>query len=230
MQHAQAPVLKRLSCSFCMFFGLFVACLHAQDGDQQSGFIISLAGDTTWGQILSGKTNYQHQRRVYFVDELGMNIHYDPELISGYGYGDSVYVSRTRPFDYKKAFERDSVFMKKVVSGPATLLRYFPPKQELPLTGGSKYIEYLIMPDGQSYELIVPHYQDRLRLAFLGMPTWTKRINRSSFSREELPRLVRRFNQFYREPTGTQQGDEPSANSRASSSSNSNTSSSSGKP
>lgn len=186
--------VKRLALSGCLLFLLSCSALFAQETGKYSGYIISHSGDTTFGTVIPGNSVYHRQRRVRFIDELGIRAHYDAELLTAYGYGDSLYVSRTRPFDYKKPFERDSVFMACSVFGAASLYRYFPPKSKVPLAGNVDFMEFLRMPNGQVYELMAPNFRKRLALAFLGQLSLTEMVRRATFSRKDMSRIVRRFN------------------------------------
>lgn len=197
MSGLNTPVLRLLAVfGFLLTFCCLPSSLTAQKAGKYPGFIVSVKGDTTFGTLITGKNVYVNQRRIQFVDELGIRSRYDAELIAGYGFEDSTYASLTRPFDFRSIFERDSVFMAVIVAGPATLYRYFPPKLETPLAGGVEFVEYLRMPNGVQYALTVPHFRDRLALAFAGLNEFTAKVTADKLSWEEVPALIREYNRY----------------------------------
>lgn len=184
------------------------ASVQAQDEEKRrypllsnrfsEGYLVNLEGDTAYGYIRPGNT-FRDQMKVYYFDYYGGRTFYRGDRIRGYGYEELHYTSFATPYNFSDAFTDSTIFLLRVVNGPAKLYRFYTRRSMLTLQRGPAYLDLLVKPDGGQYEISYAFRWKRLSNAFEDHPTLSDDIAEELYRPEDTEEIVRTYNEWYRQ-------------------------------
>lgn len=191
---------------FCLRFvsllTLFIvsvpAGMQAQASRFPEGYIVSNAGDTTWGYVRSGD-DFKDQQQIIFYDEYVVKSKYTPERISAFGYNDRHFESKPRPVLYSGLLADTVIFLQRISNGPARLYRFYTRKSIFTLQQGPAFFDVLQKPDGSLYEVSYNFRWARIADALEDYPELAQAIRNELFGPEDIPEIIRAYNDWYAE-------------------------------
>ncbi|GAB4427081.1 MAG: hypothetical protein OHK0039_45290 [Bacteroidia bacterium] len=163
----------------------------------QEGYVVSLRGDTTMGFVRPGG-RFRDQQEIRFLDRYGVKVRYDASRLQGYGYGDKHYLAMPTPYYFSGLFSDTSLFLLRTVQGPASLYRFYTRRSVFTLQRGPAFFDLLIKPDGTRHEVSLSFRWKRVADAFEDYPELADAIRRDLYKPEELPLIVKLYNDWYR--------------------------------
>ena len=187
-----------------------VSCLYGQETRTKKekmsprlieGYIVSFSGDTTPGYIRPGNF-FKDQRRIRFMDYYGVKAKYSADRISAFGYDDKHYISYPTPYFFSGLFSDSSMFILRLIDGPASLYRYYTRRSLFTLQKGPAYFDLIIKPGGKQYEVSYSFKWKRIAEAFRDFPELYQAIQNDIYKPEDTRKIVRQYNIWYFEKTG----------------------------
>lgn len=172
--------------------------LYAQASRFPEGYIVSNAGDTTWGYVRSGD-DFKDQQQIVFYDEYVVKSKYTPERISAFGYNDRHFESKPRPVLYSGLLADTVIFLQRISEGPARLYRFYTRKSIFTLQQGPAFFDVLQKPDGSLYEVSYNFKWMRIADALEDYPELAQAIRNELFGPEDIPEIIRAYNDWYEE-------------------------------
>lgn len=172
--------------------------LQAQSSRYPEGYIVSNAGDTTWGYVRSGD-DFKDQQQIIFYDEYVVKSKYTPERISAFGYNDRHFESKPRPVLYSGLLADTVIFLQRISNGPARLYRFYTRKSIFTLQQGPAFFDVLQKPDGALYEVSYNFRWSRIADALEDYPELAQAIRNELFGPEDIPEIIRAYNDWYEE-------------------------------
>ena len=161
------------------------------------GYIVAFSGDTTAGYVRPGNL-FKDQQKIRFYDNFGHRAIYSSDRIAAYGYAGKHYISQTIPFNYSGLFSDSTLFLLRMVDGPAKLFRYYTRRSLFTLQKGPAYFDLLSMPDGSMHEVSYNFKWKRLAELFTDFPELAQAIRDEVYKPEETPEIVEQYNEWYR--------------------------------
>lgn len=186
----------------CLFlaFILLAAKLSAQASRFPEGYIVSFTGDTTWGFVRSGN-DFRDQKYIIFYDEYAVKAKYTPERIAAFGYQDRHYESMPRPYLYSGLLADTLMFMQRLIDGPATLFRFYTRRSLFTLQQQPAFFDLLEKPGGKLVEVSYNFKWKRIADALEEYPELAQAIRNDLFTPEDIPDIIRNYNEWYLEQT-----------------------------
>lgn len=172
--------------------------LKSQASRFPEGYIVSNAGDTTWGYVRSGD-DFKDQQQIIFYDEYVIKSKYTPERISAFGYNDRHFESKPRPVLYSGLMADTVIFLQRISDGPARLYRFYTRKSFFTLQQGPAFFDVLQKPDGRLYEVSYNFRWGRIADALEDYPELAQAIRNELFGPEDIPEIIRAYNDWYEE-------------------------------
>ena len=170
-------------------------CLSGQENDVKD-YIISYAGDTTFGTILAGN-EFKNQRKITFTDTFGVRAVYKSDRIAGYGFGGSHYASVPTPYYFSGIFSDSTIFLIRRIHGPASLFRFYKRRSFLTLQKGPSFIELIQKPDGKLFEVSFSFKWRRVASAFSDYEQLAREIENGLYTPQEMDKILQNYNQWY---------------------------------
>ena len=161
------------------------------------GYIVSFSGDSTPGYVRPGNL-FKDQQKIRFYDYFGHRAIYSSDRIAAYGYAGKDYISRTVPFNYSGLFSDSTLFLLRMVDGPAKLYRFYTRRSLFTLQKGPAYFDLLQMPDGKMHEVSYNFKWKRIAELFTAFPELAQAIRDEVYKPEETPEIVQQYNEWYR--------------------------------
>jgi hypothetical protein len=183
---------------FSIIILLYIVPTVSAQEDYQEGYIVSNRGDTTHGFIAVGNF-FKDQRNILFFDAYGVLATYTSDRISAFGYKDKEYVSKKTPYLFSGLFSDSTLFMIRLVNGPAKLYRYYTRRSAFTLQKGPAYFDIIEKPNGKEFEVSYNFKWKRMADAFADHPSLSREIANDLFKMEETERIVREYNKWYYE-------------------------------
>lgn len=165
------------------------------------GYIVNFKGDTTYGYIRPGNA-FRDQLKVFFLDYYGGRTYYHGDRIQGFGYENKHYLAIRTPYNFAGAFSDSSIFLMRLIEGPATLLRFYTRRSVLTLQSGPAYLDLLVKPDGSRHEISYAFKWERLADALADHPTLADDIRAEVYRPQDTEEIIRIYNQWYRQQQG----------------------------
>lgn len=169
--------------------------LSAQE-NERNGYIISYAGDTTFGTIQAGN-EFRNQRKITFTDRFGVRATYKSDRISGYGFDGNHYVSMPTPYYFSGILSDSTIFLIRRIQGPASLFRFYKRRSFLTLQKGPSFIELIKKPDGKLFEVSFSFKWRRVASAFSDYEQLSREIENGLYTPQEMDKIIHNYNQWY---------------------------------
>ena len=160
------------------------------------GYILSQTGDTTFGFIRVGNP-FKDQQRILFYDNFGGKTTYQSDILSGYGYGDRHFHSQKVPVQFSDLFSSDHLFMQVLVKGPARLYRYYIRRSIFTFQKGPAFIDLIIKPSGEIFEVSYAFKWKRIAFAFEDYQMLKEDILTEQYDPDDTQRILARYNEWF---------------------------------